>query len=173
MPFPVSISGTVALKQSLPALDADTRPAAWAAVAALEDQGAVPAPFGEHPVLRLRVPFEWRRSRSWRFIAPLDRIDVWTERDVRRGPVLRYRLSLLRHVASATLLLLLAPLILLLSHAKPVPWYTYPALWGMLVTAPYVLTFVRAPFFFRRAVTDARWPPRVMESRAAGAPTAT
>src|SRR5215510_884892 len=162
MPFPISISGTVSLERIVPALYADPRPAAWAAVSALEDQGAVPAPFGEHPVLRLRVPFEWRVRRRWRFIAPLDRIDIWTERDMRRGPVLWYRLSLLRHVAFATVVLIVGPLSLLTSPpSQRIPWYEFPLIWGMLVTVPYILTFVRAPFFFRRAVAHTRWPKQV------------
>jgi len=168
MPFPISISGTLSLERVVPAPDADTRPAAWAAVYALEDQGAVPAPFGEHPVLRLRVPFELMPRRRWRFITPLDRIDIWTERDVRHGPVLRYRLSLLRHVAIATLVALLG--LIAYSHGG-LPWYTFLLVWGILVIIPYTLTFVRAPFFFRRAIAHARWPAQVTRVPAAGAPT--
>jgi hypothetical protein len=142
-------------------------------VAVLEDQGAVPAPFGEHPIVRLRVPFEWWRRRRWEFIAPLDRIEIWTERDARRGPVLRYRVSLLRHVASATLLLLLAPVLQLLSRPPRIPWYAFPLLWGILVAVPYVLTLVRAPFFFRRSVARTRWPTQAMDARSEATPTAS
>ena len=128
MPFPISISGTIKLARIIPAPDADTRPAAWAAVAALEDQGAVPGPFGKHPIIRLRVPFDWT-NRRWKFVAPLDRIDIWTERDVRRGPLLGYRLSLRRHVIITTSMLLPAPFVLLLSPGGPLPWYAFPAFW--------------------------------------------
>ena len=137
--------------------DADPRTAAYAVVTVLEEDGAVPAPFGEHPILRLRVPMDWSRSRRWRFIAPIDRVDVWTEVHPRRGPLLSYRVSLLRQVTISLILLLLAVLMMPTMKSN-LPWYAFPLAITVAMSATYLITLVRAPFYFRRAVARTRWP---------------
>ena len=156
MPFPISIRNEV----PLPREEEHRAAACDGIVEALERQGAnVELRYQEDIVVKVPMfrGFRFAQLNNYAFVSPLDRIDLKCV-ETPEGPVLRYRLSMLRLVALTTLLMATFPLLARAQQAS-FPPLALIIVWVLTVGGNYLISMFRAKRFFRKLIAASNPAP--------------
>jgi hypothetical protein len=151
MPFPFSIRGSVRILDEAAGLSDDA--IIIACVDQIEHEGARVASRSDRSTT-FTVPFlSW--GSNWRFTVPLSAGSLEIIREPTGGRRLRYDFSTRRIALIGTVAVIGLFAAVALNGVGQFPWWVPVIGWLWLVGANYFISFVRAPSWVRRRISDA------------------
>ena len=151
MPFPLSIRGSIAIPSEAASLP--DQAIIIACIDQAEHEGARIASRTDRSVA-FTMPFISLRS-NWRFTAPLSAGLLEIVRDPSGGRRLSYDFSTRRTAVIGTVMITVLFVVVAVNDVGQFPWWVPLIGWLWIVGANYGISFLRAPSWVRRRISDA------------------